>query len=163
MRSYSLIIEHNGFASLAYRSRNFGSVTRFNIGYFNETVGIFGVFKNSRHFVRKAERTVFTAKQITVSHFFSAFRTFQKSSEKVSKEKRQYSTKYCRCVYFNLIFASPPSEVSLYSDDKSSPVSFIVRITLSSEIFLVFQRKLERFTAFIALIAATALRSMHGI
>ena len=63
----------------------------------------------------------------------------------------------------NLSFASPASAVSLYFFEMSRPVSFITRMTLSSEIFLESLRKLARLTALIARIAATALRSMQGI
>lgn len=61
------------------------------------------------------------------------------------------------------VFASPPSEVSRYAQAISRPVSRMVTITESSDIFLVPDKKFDILAAFIARIAATALRSMHGI
>ncbi len=44
----------------------------------------------------------------------------EKNSEKAAKIDENNDI-----VHFSFIFASPASEVSLYSDDRSSPVSFI--------------------------------------
>ena len=53
--------------------------------------------------------------------------------------------------------------VSRYLAERSLPVSYIVSIMRSSEIFRVAVRKLARLMAFMDRIAATAFRSIHGI
>ena len=53
------------------------------------------------------------------------------------------------------VFDNPASDVSLYNGFISCPVFFMVNITLSKETFLVFHKKLAKFTELIARISAT--------
>lgn len=94
-----LIFEAHGLTFFAYRGGNIRSVAGAQIRYFHKSVGVFCVFENARNLISKAESAVFTAKQISFSHFFSTFGTFHNIYLQIyfSAERLLESSASCIC------------------------------------------------------------------